>query len=101
MSLFSSLLATHRQRAMLSQNALARHIGCDPAYICRAEKATQAMSRPFVEIAARVLQLNAYDSAQLLAAAGFWPWPDVPFRDVLAMLAAGASLDMHRDTEAA
>lgn len=95
--LLASLLKTHRQRFGINQSELSRRIGCDHAYINRVEKAKQSMSRPFVVDAARALNLDAYDSAQLLAAAGFWPWPDVPFRDVLSMLECGSSMDQHRE----
>lgn len=99
--LLASLLRAHRQRAGLSQSAMSRLIGCDPAYINRAEHAKNGMSRPFVEDTARTLGLDAYDTAQLLAAAGFWPWPNVPFRDVLSMLECGASVNQQTDSEVA
>ena len=100
-TLLASLLRAHRQRVGLNQSALSRLIGCDPAYICRIEKSKNGMSRPFVEYAALALGLDAYDTAQLLAAAGFWPWPNVPFRDVLSMLECGASVNQQTtDTEA-
>ena len=101
MTLLARLLAGHRQREGWSQSEFSARIGCDHAYINRIEKSKQRMSRSYVERAALVLDLDAYDTAQLLAAAGYWPWPDAPFRDVLSMLTAGASLDMRRDTEAA
>ena len=97
-TLLASLLRTHRERAGLNQSELSRRIGCDHAYINRAEHAKNGMSRPFVEDTARALGLDAYDTAQLLAAAGFWPWPNVPFRDVLSMLECGASVNQHRET---
>lgn len=97
-TLLASLLQMHRLRAGINQSELSRRIGCDPAYINRIERSKNGMSRPFVEDVARVLGLDAYDSAQLMAAAGYWPWPNVPFRDVLSMLECGASVNPLRET---
>ena len=92
MILFAELLRDHRVRAGLSQNGLAKMIHCDHAYINRVENRKQNMSRHFVESAARELNLDAYDSAQLLASAGYWPWPDVRFRDVISILTCGQEI---------
>lgn len=95
--LFANLLRQHRERAGMTQSAVARGAACAPAYINRAELAKQGMSRQMTESIAVALGLDAYDTAQLLAAAGYWPWPDVAFKDVLSMLECGASLDRLRE----
>jgi transcriptional regulator with XRE-family HTH domain len=97
--LLASLLKQHRQRAGINQSELSRRIACDHAYINRVEKDKQRMSRQFVVDAARALGLDAYDSAQLVAAAGYWPWPDVLFRDVLSLLECGASVNASQSVE--
>ena len=97
MSRLVALLKAYRQRAGLSQNALAKRIGYDSAYICRVEAEKQAISRRVTEAVARVLCRDDYETMELMAAGGFWPWPDMPPLDALAMLAGGAP----KGTEAA
>lgn len=46
MSGFDALLITYRQRAGLSQKALARAVGVDDSYINRLERGTRVMPRP-------------------------------------------------------
>ena len=98
--LLASLLKSHRARSGLTQAALSRRIGCDHSYISLIESVRSGMSRQLAESAGRALDLDAYDAAQLLAAAGHWPWPDVPFRAVLAMLSCGNAMDRSAEQEA-
>ena len=71
---FAALLTRWRERAGLSQNALARRMGVNPAYVNRLEHGGRgAGNRELVEAAARALGLEASERDALLAAAGHWP----------------------------
>ena len=71
---FAALLTRWRERAGLSQNALARRMGVNPAYVNRLEHGGRgAGNRELVEAAARALGLEAGERDALLAAAGHWP----------------------------
>jgi transcriptional regulator with XRE-family HTH domain len=71
---FAALLTRWRERAGLSQNALARRMGVNPAYVNRLEHGGRgAGNRELVEAAARALGLDAPERDALLAAAGHWP----------------------------
>lgn len=101
---FGILLRSLRLSAGLSQNVLAKRAGIVAAYVCRLEQGEHAWrhpSRAVVTALARALGLDAYDTAQLLAAAGFWPWPNVPFRDVMSLLECGASVSQPASSEVA
>ena len=64
----------YRERASLSQNALARKIGVNPAYINRLEKWSKgANNRDLIENVAAALNLSALESDHLLAEAGHVP----------------------------
>jgi transcriptional regulator with XRE-family HTH domain len=74
---FGAALRERRVQAGLSQNALARRAGIDPAYINRMEKAPAdspiVPRRPIVESLCRVLELSRVESDRLLLAAGMAP----------------------------
>jgi transcriptional regulator with XRE-family HTH domain len=71
---FSALFRRWRERAGLSQNALARRMDVNPAYVNRLEHGGRgAGNRALVEAAAAALALDAGERDTLLAAAGHWP----------------------------
>ncbi|HZU06415.1 MAG TPA: helix-turn-helix transcriptional regulator [Chloroflexota bacterium] len=71
---FAALLRRWRERAGLSQNALARRMGVNPAYVNRLEHGGRgASNRALVEAAAAALGLSPAERDALLAAAGHWP----------------------------
>src|SRR5438105_14263956 len=71
---FCRLMQRWRERAGLSQNALARRMGVNPAYVNRLEHGGRgAGNRELVEAAARALGLEVGERDALLAAAGHWP----------------------------
>jgi|SRR5581483_8229806 len=76
-STFGAALRAYRVRAGLSQNALARRAGIDPAYVNRIEAAPHdaptVPRRPLVEALSRALDLGPLDRDRLLLAAGFAP----------------------------
>src|SRR3954470_8919248 len=68
------LLRGWRERAGLSQNALARRMAVNPAYVNRLEHGGRgAHNRDLLESAADALGLSAAERDQLLAAGGHWP----------------------------
>ena len=74
MEAFGALLRRWRERAGLSQNALARRMGVNPAYVNRLEHGGRgAGNRELVEAAASALALGPAERDALLAAAGHWP----------------------------
>ncbi len=71
---FARLFQRWRERAGLSQNALARRMGVNPAYVNRLEHGGRgAGNRELVEAAADALGLSADERNALLGAAGHWP----------------------------
>jgi transcriptional regulator with XRE-family HTH domain len=71
---FAELFGRWRERAGLSQNALARRMGVNPAYVNRLEHGGRgASNRELVESAADALGLSADERDTLLGAAGHWP----------------------------
>jgi len=71
---FRQILRAYRQRATLSQNALARRAALDPAYICRLESGRQsAPSRHTVHALTAALALSPHDRALVFQAAGYLP----------------------------
>lgn len=71
---FPTLMRSYRERAGLSQRALARASAVNPAIISRLESGDRGPSGPpQVEAIAGALRLGADDVDQLLAAAGYWP----------------------------
>lgn len=74
---FGVALRIYRVAAGLSQNALARAAGIDPAYVNRFERVgTGQPSRPIALALASALQLDAYQTDRLLYAAGLAPVND-------------------------
>ena len=71
---FAALFQRWRERSGLSQNALARRMGVNPAYVNRLEHGGRgASNRELVEAAADALALSADERDALLGAAGHWP----------------------------
>jgi transcriptional regulator with XRE-family HTH domain len=71
---FAELFQRWRERAGLSQNALARRMGVNPAYVNRLERGGRgAGNRELVETAADALGLGPDERDALLGAAGHWP----------------------------
>src|SRR5437763_1302182 len=71
---FAGLFQGWRERAGLSQNALARRMGVNPAYVNRLEHGGRgAGNRELVEAAADALELSPPERDALLGAAGHWP----------------------------
>ena len=74
---FGAALRGFRVRAGLSQNALARRAGIDPAYVNRIEAAQREAPvvprRQVVEALATALQLSPLESDRLLLAGGHAP----------------------------
>jgi transcriptional regulator with XRE-family HTH domain len=73
-SAFASLLVRFRLRSGVSQRALARDSGINPAIVSRIESGDRKPSGPPQVLAlARALKLDASETDQLLASTGFWP----------------------------
>src|SRR5215212_10277960 len=71
---FGALFQRWRERAGLSQNALARRMGVNPAYVNRLEHGGRgAQNRELLLGVAAALGLAAAERDELLAAAGHWP----------------------------
>ena len=71
---FGRLFQRWRERAGLSQNALARRMGVNPAYVNRLEHGGRgAGNRELVGSAADALGLSSSERDTLLGAAGHWP----------------------------
>ena len=74
---FGQLLRVHRERSRLSQNALARAVGVDPAHINRLENGKQFRPGRDVTLAiAEATGLGADETDRLLYAAGLAPETD-------------------------
>lgn len=87
-------LRSLRLSAGLSQNALARQAGIDPAYVHRIEKGGvgwQHPSRAVLTQLASVMRLNDYETGRLLVAAGHWPW-NLPPEDTRLLLEIGSKI---------
>jgi transcriptional regulator with XRE-family HTH domain len=70
---FGVLLRTLRERAGLSQSALARQAGLDPSFINRLESGRRGVERPVADALVAAMQLPARAADRLLAAGGFLP----------------------------
>src|SRR5712691_979959 len=74
MAKIGDLVKYYREQAGISQNALARKIGVNPAYINRLEKWSMgANNRELIEQVAAALSLPALEGDRLLATAGHLP----------------------------
>jgi transcriptional regulator with XRE-family HTH domain len=91
---FGQMLRAHRIRAELSQNALARAAGIDPAYVNRIEKGIFEghVRRGVVLSLANVLEMSDALTDRFLFAAGLAPQADYQTRAE----AAEAKLDIIR-----
>jgi transcriptional regulator with XRE-family HTH domain len=101
-----------RTRIPLSQNELAARAGITAGYVNKLERSASSPppSRWVVERLAEALELAELDTALLLIAAGYWPWPELDEDEtaiavgVLLAVAAGdcrrlegvAHLDAHK-----
>ena len=70
---FGVMLRTLRERAGLSQSALARLAGLDPSFINRLESGRRGAERPIADALVVALNLPAREADRLLAAGGFLP----------------------------
>ncbi len=68
-----ALLRSYRERAKLSQSALARLAGLDASFVNRVESGQRGAEREPVEALIRALQLPPEEADRLLAAAGHLP----------------------------
>lgn len=89
---FGAMLRRHREWAFLSQNALARAAGIDPAYVNRieSEKPTNPRgkaatpTRTVVLALAEVLDVSQLEADRMLFAAGLAPQVDWQTRAIAA-----------------
>lgn len=70
---FGSLLRSFRERAGLSQSALARRAGLDPSFVNRLESGQRSAERAVAEKLVEALALGPPDADALLAAGGYLP----------------------------
>ena len=70
---FANLLRTLRERAGLSQSALARRAGLDPSFVNRLESGQRTAERSVVEKFIAALELDQTDADLLMAAGGLLP----------------------------
>ncbi|MBX6772188.1 MAG: helix-turn-helix transcriptional regulator [Chloroflexi bacterium] len=70
---FPSLLRAFRERAGLSQSALARRAGLDPSFINRLESGQRTADRTVAMRLVAALGLDQADTDRLLAAGGYLP----------------------------
>lgn len=81
MKSFAQTLKEFRERAGLSQYALAGRAGIDPSYVNRVERGERdAPTREVVEALAQALELNAVETDDLLLSAGYAPVSRVALR---------------------
>ncbi len=93
---FAELLRAYREEVGLSQRALSRSSGVNPAIISRLESGDRAPSGPDQVLAiAGALALDGPRADSLLASAGYWPKAilalgpqDETLRDVARVLSA-------------
>lgn len=70
---FGGVLRGLRERAGLSQSALARQAGLDPSFVNRLESGQRGADRGVVDALARGMGLDAAATDRLLAAGGYLP----------------------------
>lgn len=93
---FGAKLKAYRERAGMSQNALARAAGLNPATINRMEKGERSGSNPeLVEKICDALGLTGADRDDLLGSAGHLPdvYERVPPSDPTLLAVAGVLAD--------
>jgi transcriptional regulator with XRE-family HTH domain len=76
----------------LSMNELGRRAGLSAGAIWRLEAGENHPHRPSVLRVAAALELNDLDTALLLAAAGYWPWPELDGVEQLLVVATALSV---------
>lgn len=70
---FGCLLRAYREKAGLSQSALARRAGLDPSFVNRLESGQRSAERSVAEKLIAALELPPADTDRLLAAGGHLP----------------------------
>ena len=70
---FGAVLRSLRERAGLSQSAVARRAGLDPSFVNRLESGQRSAERSIAERLAAALDLEPADADRLLAAGGHLP----------------------------
>lgn len=70
---FGAVLRSLRERARLSQSAVARRAGLDPSFVNRLESGQRNAERSIAERLAVALDLESADADRLLAAGGHLP----------------------------
>lgn len=106
MAEFGELLHTFRERAQLSQRALAKEIGVDPSYVNRLERSERnPPDRDLTLKMAAALKLTPAETDAFIFAAGGLPlalerlsWPD-PTIVSLADVLADPTIPMHERKE--
>jgi DNA-binding XRE family transcriptional regulator len=77
----------------MSQNELAHRAGLDTSLIHYIESGvTRTPRRDTVLRLAAALELAPFETAELLVAAGYWPWPDADAETLAVMLGAGLAI---------
>jgi transcriptional regulator with XRE-family HTH domain len=77
----------------MSQNELAHRAGLDASLINYLERGeTRTPRRDTVLRLAAALELGPFGTAELLVAAGYWPWPDLDVEQLGVMLGAGLAI---------
>jgi transcriptional regulator with XRE-family HTH domain len=77
----------------LSQNELAHRAGLDASLVNHLESGeTWTPRRDTVLRLAAALELGPFGTAELLVAAGYWPWPDADAETLGVMLGAGLAI---------
>lgn len=77
----------------MSQNELAHRAGLDPSLINYIEGGeARTPRRDTVLRLAAALELGPFGTAELLVAAGYWPWPDVDAETLGVILGAGLAI---------
>lgn len=95
MSNLAITLRRLREARGITQTDLGLQAGFDRAYVNRVESARQGATFEFVERIAEVLELDAWDRARLMAAAGHWPWPGVSLDYASQLLDCGDRMYDH------
>lgn len=84
-----------RQMRGFTQTDLGLQAGFDRAYVSRIESGKQGATFEFAERMAEVMELDAWDRARLLVAAGHWPWPGVSLDYATQLLDCGDRMYDH------
>lgn len=87
--LFGELVVRFRKRLGISRAELGRRVGCDPSAIAHYELSMRQdrtsggrhPQRGMAESLALALELSEAERHQLIAAAGYWPYDNMPWSD--------------------